>query len=179
MLSRGTTPWFNRAYQLMQRLSPAERRIGVFDALFPVAKKTVFFELFGRRGFHEYQVLLPIDAFVAFAHDVRDFIARNRTPVALASCKLFRGSQSLLRFDGPGICIALDFPRDDRSNSFAQFLDELTTRYRGIPNISKDSRLPAAVVQQAYPEYERFRSALRAWDPKRLFRSEVSERLHL
>ena len=49
----------------------------------------------------------------------------------------------------------------------------------GWPNIIKDSRLTADVVSAAYPEYERFRLALRSFDPKRLYRSELSERLAL
>ncbi|MGZ4808387.1 MAG: FAD-binding oxidoreductase [Thermoanaerobaculia bacterium] len=179
LLNRSTTPAFNRAYETLQRLSPATYSVSLFDALFPVANKVVFFELFGSRGFHEYQLLLPADAFVRFCSEVRDYVVKDRTPVALASCKLFRGKQSLLRFDGTGMCIALDFPRDRRSGSFAQFLDELTIRHGGIPNISKDSRLPATVVRAAYPDYERFRAALREWDPKRTYRSEVSERLEL
>jgi hypothetical protein len=51
--------------------------------------------------------------------------------------------------------------------------------HRGWPNIIKDSRLTSEVVSIAYPEYERFRLELRGFDPKRLYQSELSERLAL
>jgi decaprenylphospho-beta-D-ribofuranose 2-oxidase len=75
--------------------------------------------------------------------------------------------------------VALNFPRDQRGARFAAFLDELTIEHSGIPNLIKDSRLSAHVVDATYPECGQFRTTLRGFDPRRLYRSELSERLHL
>jgi decaprenylphospho-beta-D-ribofuranose 2-oxidase len=179
LLNGATTRAFNRAYELWQFLHPAERDTGLFHALFPVARKVVYFELFGSAGFHECQILVPRDRFPALARSLREYLDRHRTPVTLASCKLFSGTQRYLRFEGPGLCLALDFPRGDAGMRFAAFLDGLVRDLGARPNVSKDSRLPRDVVAACYPEYEAFRDALRAFDPDRVYRSEVSERLGL
>jgi decaprenylphospho-beta-D-ribofuranose 2-oxidase len=179
LLNGATTPAFNLAYELWQSVQPAERDTSLFDALFPVARKVVYFELFGRTGFHEYQILVPHDRFPALGRSLREYLDRHRTPVTLASCKLFAGSQRYLRFEGTGLCLALDFPRGDAGSRFAVFLDGLVRDLGARPNVSKDSRLPREVVAACYPEYAAFRDSLRAFDPERVYRSEVSERLAL
>jgi decaprenylphospho-beta-D-ribofuranose 2-oxidase len=179
LLNGATTPAFNRAYELWQSLLPAERDTSLFHGLFPVARKVVYFELFGRAGFHECQILVPHGGFEALARGLREYLERHRTPVTLASCKLFAGSQRYLRFDGPGLCLALDFPRGHAGTRFASFLDGLVRDLGARPNVTKDSRLPREVVATCYPEYGAFRDSLRAFDPGRVYRSELSERLGL
>jgi decaprenylphospho-beta-D-ribofuranose 2-oxidase len=174
-----TTPLFNRAYSLVQSLGPAERTLPLFDFLFPVARKVAYFRLFGQRGFHEAQLLLPRAAFPAFLGELRSFLARRPTPITLASCKLFAGKGRYLRFDGDGLCLALDFPRGHEADALLGFLDAAVPAHHGKPNVMKDSRLPAAVVRASYPEYEAFREGLRRFDPARLYRSELSARLEL
>jgi decaprenylphospho-beta-D-ribofuranose 2-oxidase len=179
LLNGATTPAFNRAYELWQSFHAADRDMSLFDALFPVARKVVYFELFGRTGFHECQILVPRDRFPALARSLREHLDRHRIPITLASCKLFAGSQRYLRFEGPGLCLALDFPRGHAGTRFATFLDGLVRDLGARPNVSKDSRLPREIVAACYPEYGAFRDSLRAFDPERLYRSEVSERLGL
>ena len=87
--------------------------------------------------------------------------------------------EELLRFAREGLCLALNFPRTPESGHFLQFLDRLIVRLGGIPSIIKDSRLPHTVVDASYPEAQRFRELLHQFDPKRRFRSELSDRLHL
>jgi decaprenylphospho-beta-D-ribofuranose 2-oxidase len=178
-LGRFTTPLFNRAYAAAQAVSPEERRLPLFDFLFPVARRVAYFRLFGRRGFHEFQFLLPRDAFLPFALELQSFLARHRTPITLASAKLFAGAPRYLRFDGPGVCLALDFPRGPEAEPLLRFLDEAMAAHGGRPNVMKDSRLPAKVVRACYPEYDPFRDALRRFDPERIYRSELSSRLGL
>jgi decaprenylphospho-beta-D-ribofuranose 2-oxidase len=179
LFGRATTRAFNAAYGFAQAFTEPERALPLFDFLFPVARKVVYFEAFGAPGLHEYQVLLPEAALPDFAERARSAARRHGVPVTLASCKLFRGEQRLLRFDGTGVCLALDFPRSHASPAFAAELDEALLACRGIPNVLKDSRLPRAVAERAFPELERFRERLRTFDPKRLHRSELSERLGL
>lgn len=174
-----TTPLFNRAYDAAQAFGPAERVMPLFDFLFPVARKVAYFRLFGRRGFHEAQVLLPREAFGAFTDELRAHLRRQPVPLTLASCKLFGGEGRFVRFEGRGICLALDFPRGPAADRLLAFLDDAVPRHGGKPNLSKDSRLPAAVVRACYPEYERFCESLRRFDPARLYRSELSARLGL
>jgi decaprenylphospho-beta-D-ribofuranose 2-oxidase len=178
-LNRATSGPFNRAYAALQGFQGAAREMDLFAFLFPVARKVAYFELFGRRGFHEHQVIVPREAFAAYARAVRRFVEDDRAPVTLASCKLFRGTRAHLRFDGDGVCVALDFPRGDAGTRLAQFLDGAAREVKAPPNVVKDSRLPREVAAACHPGYEAFRDALARHDPERLYVSEVSERLGL
>lgn len=178
-LNGATTRPFNRAYGIAQRLSSAETEMGLFSFLFPVARKVAYFKLFGRAGFHEYQVVVPRGAFAEYAAALEAYLARERAPVTLASCKLFRGTSAHLRFDGDGICVALDFPRGAAGTRFAEFLDGLAAALGTVPNLVKDSRLPRAIAQATHRGYDGFREALHRYDPERLYVSELSERLGL
>jgi decaprenylphospho-beta-D-ribofuranose 2-oxidase len=179
LLNGGTTKAFNLAYEALQAVAPDEREIGLHDLLFPVARKVLYFRLFGGAGFHEMQVIVPRDAFATVARELRRRLSAEPFPVALASCKLFQGTPALLRFDGSGVCLALDFPRGPASGRFAAWVDALVRDVRGLPNIIKDSRLGMDTVRACYPGYEAFSKALHRLDPQRLYRSEVSERLAL
>jgi decaprenylphospho-beta-D-ribofuranose 2-oxidase len=179
LLNALTAHQFNAAYGLWQSLSTQEREMGIFPFLFPAARKVAYFKLFGARGFREYQFLVPRESFGRLAESLSRYQEVNRTAITLASCKLFRGEQSQLRFDGDGICIALDFPSGPRTDRLFPFLDDLVRGLGGWPNLVKDSRLPREVVRDCYPEYESFRQALRRFDPERLYVSELSERLDL
>ncbi len=179
LLNRATIPLFNAAYELVQRTSVRVRALSLFEFLFPVARKVAYYELFGGNGLHEYQMLVPVESFEDVAATLRRGLARFEVPIALASCKLFKGERSLLRFDGTGICLTLDFPRSSMSGRLAGFLDGVVREMRGLPNIVKDSRLPRETVEACYPQYESFRRSLRTFDPLRLYRSEISERLGL
>lgn len=170
---------FNAAYELSQRLGSRAKTLELYDFLFPVANKVLYFELFGRRGFHEVQLIVPGARFAEAMERIRERIARDRIAVSLASCKLFRGEQSLLRFDGSGVCLAIDLPRNARSEAFLRFLDEVAIETGSTPNLLKDSRIGRETVEATYPQYGEFRRRLHAFDPKRLYRSELSERLGL
>jgi decaprenylphospho-beta-D-ribofuranose 2-oxidase len=173
-----TTAPFNRLYGTALRRS-RPRLVPLYAFLFPVHDKQAYFKLFGRPGFFEFQHVIPTARFPDYVAAVRQRLARHPLPVTLASAKLFRGQQDLLRFSGTGICMAINLPRSAGALDFARFLDDLLPDLGAIPNIIKDSRLPQSVVARAYPEYETFRDRLRTFDPHRLYRSELSQRLQL
>lgn len=176
--NRLTTRIFNAVYRASLRRHPTARLISLWEFLFPVHNKELYFRLFGARGFNEYQMIVPAESFESFLRDIQRYLERNPLAITLASAKLFRGRRELLRFTGDGICLALDFPRP-AGLAFAGFLDQLLRSYGGWPNIIKDSRLTAVFVSETYPGYYGFRDRLRQFDPKRLYRSELSERLAL
>lgn len=169
----------NVLYRRQQRPALAGKTLALQDALFPIHKAQLYFKLFGVRGFHEYQAILPPEAMHDYLDAIRSRIGQRRLAITLASAKAFDGARDLLRFTGKGVCLALNFPRGETAQEFMPFLDERVIALGGVPNIIKDSRLPRAVVDACYPEAGEFRAALRAFDPKRMFRSELSDRLGL
>jgi decaprenylphospho-beta-D-ribofuranose 2-oxidase len=177
--NRLTTPLFNRIYHASMRRGSPTRLVPVPKFMFPVGNKELYFHLFGKQGFHEYQIVVEGGRFNALIATLRKRLEAQPVAVTLASAKLFRGKRDLLRFTGDGVCLALDFPRDRAGAAFAAFLDEQTIAHAAWPNIIKDSRLTQRVVAASYPEYELFRDRLRTFDPQRLYRSVLSERLTL
>jgi decaprenylphospho-beta-D-ribofuranose 2-oxidase len=167
----------NALYRKLNR--PGSLRMPVTSALFPIHGKESYFKLFGRRGFLEYQAVVPDAAFAEYVARVREAARKFGTPIALAAGKYFSGKASLLKFSGTGICLAIDVPRNATSHLLFDAFDRILLDTNSIPNIVKDSRLPPAVVEAAYPEYGRFKKIVSTWDPRRLFRSELSQRLGL
>jgi decaprenylphospho-beta-D-ribofuranose 2-oxidase len=174
-----TTRVFNAIYRAMLQRQPAAKLISLYEFLFPVHNKEIYFRLFGTRGFQEYQMIVPAESFYSLLRDLQRHLEQNPLAITLASAKLFRGRRELLRFTGDGICLALDFPRGPSGLAFAGFLDQLMRSYGGWPNIIKDSRLTPVLVSETYPGYHDFRDGLRQFDPRRLYGSELSQRLAL
>lgn len=179
LLNRWTTQALNFVYRGRQGLQAQIQRTNLRHTLFPIHETQFYFKLFGIRGFHEYQMVMPLERINDYLNTVQDYLSHYPVAVTLASAKLFRGRRELLRFTGGDICFALNFPRTQASSTFLNFLDELVISVGGIPNIIKDSRLPRSVVDACYPEADLFRDQLRTFDPKRRFCSELSERLGL
>jgi decaprenylphospho-beta-D-ribofuranose 2-oxidase len=169
----------NVAYAWRARRRAGFQQRGVARALFPIHGNELYFRLFGRSGFFEYQAIVPDKLVADYLQYARDAGRRLGTGFSLAIARAFAGRSDLLRFDGDGIGFALEMPRNAQSMAFMAALDRYVVDIGARPNIYKDSRLPRAVVEATYPEYEKFRSLRRAWDPRGRFRSELSERLGL
>lgn len=187
--SRASFPWpllhqptikaMNAAYSLMTERKGRGARSALGAALFTFNGNEFYHGLFGRPGFHESQVIVPQNALPAYAEAIRQQSARHGASITLGAGKIFAGAGTDLRFDGDGICIAVNLRRGRAATAFLDALDQDVIRFGGKPNIIKDSRLPQSVFEATYPDADKVRRGLRAWDPKRRFRSELSERLGL
>jgi decaprenylphospho-beta-D-ribofuranose 2-oxidase len=166
-------------FRHLEAARPENAELPLFEALFPFARRGIYFRLFGRRGLVEFQAIVPHAHADDFLRELARKIFTHRAPALMISMKLFRGTPKLLRFEGDGVCVTLDLPRSRAALAFLPVLDDLLVAVGGIPNIIKDSRLPRSVVRKSYPEYDAFREKLRIHDPVRIFRSELSERLGL
>ncbi|MEJ0058487.1 MAG: hypothetical protein WDM79_02340 [Terricaulis sp.] len=93
--------------------------------------------------------------------------------------KWFKGAPDLLRFSGEGACISVNIPDGPRAGAFLTALDEAAIEAQGRLNLIKNAHTDAETAARAFPAYEEMRTRLKAWDPKRVFRSAMSERLGL
>lgn len=179
VLYRPSIQAMNFLYTALRRRKGPGTAAALGTALFTFNGNEIYHAFYGRPGFHETQVIVPHAALPEYVACLRQHSTRFRAPIALGAGKLFAGAPAGLRFDGDGVCIAINLRRGRAAADFLTALDRDVVRLGGRPNIVKDSRLPRAVFEAAYPAADAVRSGLRAWDPKRRFRSEVSERLGL
>ena len=170
---------FASGYWHLERRRREVTTSNLFDAIFPFARRSAYFRLFGRPGLVEYQVIVPLDGVESFLAELRHLLLSAPVPSVLLSMKVFAGEPRLLRFERDGVCLTLNLERNAATLDLLARLDELSIDTRALPNIIKDSRIPLRVVRACYAEYERFRQELAAFDSRRRFRSELSERLAL
>lgn len=149
------------------------------DAFFPFAKLQGYFDFYGKRGLIEQQILVPKANACAFLSELEKEMLRRQPPAVLMSLKATSGERRLLRFEGEGLCVAVDMVRNADGLAFAEIVDRLTVEHEGIPSIIKDSRLPLWVVERCFPEKQEFESLRRRFDPEKSMRSELSDRLRI
>jgi decaprenylphospho-beta-D-ribofuranose 2-oxidase len=166
----------NAGYGTRERLGSTRVR-SVEDAAFPINGNEAYYRLFGRRGFREYQVLIPGDAWAAGSREIQRLLAGADLPVTLGSLKLFRGDGRLLRFTGDGVCLAMDVPAGAAADRLFGRLDRVAVDHGGLVNLSKDSRVVGETVRALYPGYHEFCERLCDHDPKRRFDSMLRHRI--
>lgn len=173
------TPLILTAHWFLENTKKKEISEPLFEGMFPFARNGYYFRLYGKAGLAEYQMLIPFKETQQFLTELQSVMLKEKPPAVMASLKLFKGKQRLLRFEMDGTCLALDLVRCARTERFLTILDDMLISASGIPYLIKDSRLPQQVARLCYPHYELMRKALHDFDPQRLYRSEMSERLAL
>lgn len=118
--------------------------------------------MYGRRGFYQYQCVVPLAARGAI-DDIMRAIAASGQGSFLAVLKTFgtRVSPGLLSFPMPGITLALDFPNRG-AGTLALFarLDAIVTVAGGRLYAAKDARMPGALFRRGYPAFAEFTTYL-------------------
>jgi decaprenylphospho-beta-D-ribofuranose 2-oxidase len=174
--TRVATRVLNAGYMARQRLT-GNRVRSVEDAAFPINGNEAYYRLFGGRGFREYQVVIPSNAWASAAREVQRLVVAADVPVTLGSLKLFRGDAKLLWFRGEGVCLAIDVAAGDATCRLFAQLDRVALDHEGLVNLSKDSRLVGATVSALYHGYDEFCQRLCDHDPKRRFDSMLRRRI--
>jgi hypothetical protein len=79
--------------------------------MFPFARRSEYFLLFGRPGLAEAQVIVPDTHAETFLGELQRLLGRTDASSMMISMKLFRGEPALLRFEGTGVCVAVGLGR--------------------------------------------------------------------
>ena len=77
------------------------------------------------------------------------------------------------------IVLSFNIVKNKKNLNFINDLDKLYIKYEVVPSIIKDSRLKRETFNKCYKFANEFRKDLRNFDPKRSYRSELSDRLDL
>lgn len=170
---------FNALYYWNGRRKP-ERQLVDWDSYFyPLDAILGWNKIYGRRGFAQFQCVIPIKHAEQGLTELLEAIASAGAGSFLAVLKRFGAQESRFSFPMEGYTLALDFPVSAKSMALMNELDSITLRYNGRFYLAKDSRMSRDVFKQselrasAYKQYRQLEGATAAYG------SAQSERLGL
>ena len=181
LLNGGVIGLFNGLYYRRGRARSGARVVHCAPFFFPLDRIAAWNRLYGRRGFVQYQCVLPKDESPAGVAALLERSAAAGQGSFLAVLKLFGpAGDGLLSFPMEGYTLALDFPLRRGTPALLDALDRITHRHGGRVYLAKDARCSPERVRAGYPGRDAFaavRAAAAGAAPR--FASTLSRRLGL
>lgn len=157
---------FNFAYYHKQLFKCKKSHVHYEPFFYPLDAVDKWNRIYGRRGFFQYQSVVPFEKGRVAIVEMLRRISRSGQASFLAVLKMFGSmtSPGMLSFPRPGITLALDFPNNG-NKTFRLFdeLDEIVRQAGGVLYPAKDARMSSADFHQFYPQWKEFEKFI---DPK-------------
>jgi decaprenylphospho-beta-D-ribofuranose 2-oxidase len=179
-LNRLSVRLFNEAYY--RRVPPAgrTRREPVSQFLYPLDGLRDWNRIYGRRGFHQFQCVIPDEAAPRGVARLLETVSSAGAASFLAVLKTLGGEgRGLLSFPLRGFTLALDLPRRAGTPELFARLEHITLDHGGRIYLAKDALLSPDGFARMYPKLDAFRRVLDAVDPHGRFTSDMARRLLL
>lgn len=149
------------------------------DFFFPLDKIHDWNRLYGRRGFHQFQCVVPLAAAPALRM-MLETIAASRLASPLAVLKrMGPGRAGHLSFPMEGYTLAVDFPNRAEARELIGRLGEMAARAGGRIYFAKDSLARAHDIAAMYPELPAWREVVAGADPEGALATDIIRRLAL
>ncbi len=169
---------FNALYWRKLGFRARARRVGGYEPVFyPLDAVGRWNRVYGRRGFFQFQCVVPPDAGRAAVAELLGEIAASGQGSMLCVAKVFGDcpSPGLLSFPMPGVTLTLDFPnRGQATRALLARLERVAVAAGGRLYPAKDGVMSAESFRRGYPNLDRFLPHL---DPK--FSSAFARRVAL
>ena len=177
-LNAVTVRAFNAVYRHHVPEGGSERLMHYGRFLFPLDAIHEWNRVYGRRGFHQFQCVLPFEAGAAALRRLLESIAQSGRGSFLAVLKAMgeRGT-GYLSFPAPGYTLALDFPNAPGVATLMAGLERITADHGGRVYLAKDATLHPSLLPTMYPELDWYRAVLDEVDPQRRLVSDLARRL--
>lgn len=170
---------FNAAYY---RRVPATGRTVVkpiSDFFFPLDKIHDWNRLYGKRGFHQFQCVVPLASSPAL-RDMLEEIAGSGLASPLAVLKrMGPGRAGFLSFPMEGYTLAVDFPNRAEARELIRRLEALSVDAGGRLYFAKDSLARGTDVPAMYPDLAAWQAEVARVDPDGALITDLVRRLSL
>ena len=170
---------FNEFYYRLQGRRK-ESFISDYESFFfPLDRIGNWNRMYGKRGFIQYQCVLPSGVALAGMRALLEALAAARRPSFLSVLKRFGpAGQGLLSFPIEGYTLTLDLPVSDSDLfPFLDRLDEVVLKYGGRVYLAKDARLRSENFRAMYPQFAEWQRLKTLFDPAGCFTSDLARRL--
>jgi FAD/FMN-containing dehydrogenase len=175
--------WMPRIHNVARYLAHGSRiRRGIVHPetfFYPLDVVLEWNRLYGRRGFIQYQAVLPGPHDHPRHRRLLDTLRQHRAAVYLCVIKdCGPEGRGLLSFPRPGVSYALDLPMSREMQALVDALNELVLAEGGRIYLAKDALTRPehfrAMERERLPAFEAVRQQ---WDPERRLKSALSVRL--
>lgn len=157
LVNRLSLRLFNTLYYHRQQRREVKSRVSYEPYFYPLDALLEWNRMYGRKGFQQYQCIVPEGEAHEVMREILQAISRSGTGSFLAVLKRCGAilSPGLLSFPMLGTSLALDFPQHEPANRklFAR-LDKLVHEAGGRLYPAKDAHMRAEDFQSAYPRWE-------------------------
>jgi decaprenylphospho-beta-D-ribofuranose 2-oxidase len=170
---------FNEFYWMMHTNSQENKLVNCLGFFFPLDRLGSWNRLYGRKGFVQYQCVLPLLDGRESLIKLLQLLAQEKQDVFLAVLKRFGAEHGLLSFPKPGYTLTLDMPVTDSLFPFITRLNQVVCSSGGRVYLAKDAFLKPDEFRSMYPHYSQWLSIKNKIDPNNMFRSALSDRLNL
>jgi FAD/FMN-containing dehydrogenase len=135
---------------------------------------------YGRRGFAQYQFVIPFEDGLQRMRSILDFIfASGELPFLNVLKRMGKESGGLLSFPREGYTFAIDFPIRDNTIAVLHQLDKLVLDAGGRIYLGKDSYVDAPTFRAMYPAIDQWLAVKQKYDPSNVFTSNLARRVGL
>ncbi|WP_027259238.1 FAD-binding oxidoreductase [Leisingera aquimarina] len=179
LLNRFSVRAFNSAYYWA-----GARKAGLLITdwnryFFPLDALLGWNRIYGRKGFAQFQCVLPLDSARSGLRRLLQAISAAGQGSFLAVLKRLGPQDSPFSFPMEGYTLALDFPVNRRSLALMEELDRITIAHGGRFYLAKDSRMHADTLRAADPRAAGFTGMRQSSGLHPSFQSAQSQRLSL
>ncbi|MCF2869794.1 FAD-binding oxidoreductase [Octadecabacter sp. G9-8] len=170
---------FNAAYY--RRVPKSGRTVvrTIQDFFFPLDKIHDWNRLYGKRGFHQFQCVVPLDQSGAL-RDMMKMIARSGLASPLAVLKrMGEGREGYMSFPMEGYTLAVDFPNRPQARRLIAKLEAATVAAGGRLYLAKDALSSGDAIKAMYPDTPKWARTVAKADPDGHLQTDMTRRLDL
>lgn len=178
-LNRFSVQAFNELYYRRGRARPHQELADWESYFYPLDAILNWNRMYGRRGFVQFQCILPQEASRDGIRLLLDRISRSGRASFLAVLKKLGPAGTGISFPMEGYTLALDFPVGRDAMSLLAELDRIVLDHTGRFYLAKDSRMTVETLRKSDPRTEAFRQMRISAGLNQCFASAQSERLLL
>lgn len=161
-LNRFTVRAFNASYYRRARTGQREHVMACDRFFYPLDAILGWNRIYGRRGFVQFQCVLPLASAERGLRALLQAIAASGAGSFLAVLKRLGAQDSRFSFPMAGYTLALDFPVTSKTMALLDRLDAIAVDHGGRFYLAKDGRMSAQTFHRSDPRaaaYAEFRKS--------------------
>jgi len=175
-----TVRLFNEVYHRHVPSSGSEQLLHYPSFLFPLDAVHDWNRIYGKRGFNQFQCVVPFKSGRDALVQMLDLITKSGQGSFLAVLKAMgQPGVGFLSFPQPGYTLALDFPNAPGTTTLIGKLERITCDFGGRTYLAKDATLTSDNLRRMYPALDQFQAVLADIDPQGRMHSDMCKRLGL